>query len=125
MRMGDYPPGVTGNEIEINGIDDMWIPDECCKYCALYDGESCMKEWNNGDKEYYIPERDDRDEMDSCEDYDWNGKYLEEPKEPVKPLRENFVTDIGFRYALGTYFTERRKWSKAMDRIRRDDDDRC
>ena len=84
MFEGDYPPGVTGREPELNGIDEMWIPDDCCGYCTHYCGDVCAKEWNNGDDSYYVPERDDKDEDDCCDDYEWNEKLLELPKEPKK-----------------------------------------
>ena len=54
MFDGAYPPGVTGAM-----IDRLDIPD-CCGNCRLYDGDHCMKEWNNFDRDYYLPERDDK-----------------------------------------------------------------
>ena len=42
----------------------------CCGNCSQYDGNRCMKEWNNGDKCYYVPERDDKEPEDVCEDWE-------------------------------------------------------
>ena len=40
-----------------------------CGTCAEYDGMRCMKELNNLDERYYVPERDDKKPDDCCEDY--------------------------------------------------------
>jgi len=44
-------------------------PDNGCYNCFLYDGAHCMKEWNNLDPDYYVPERDDKYPEDCCEDW--------------------------------------------------------
>ena len=51
-----------------------------CKRCIEYDpGKGCcMREWNNLDPSYYIPERDDRDPYDLCEHYDFDGEMEED-----------------------------------------------
>ena len=58
-------------------MDDLPFTDppdkRCCGTCDKYNGYCCMREWNNLDPVYYVPERDDRDEMDSCDD--WSGEY--------------------------------------------------
>ena len=113
MFEGDYPPGVTGREPELNGIDEMWIPDDCCGYCTHYCGDVCAKEWNNGDDSYYVPERDDKDEDDCCDDYEWNEKLLELPKEPKKPVREANMKDWQWQIRLRAYFAEHDRWSRA------------
>ena len=43
-------------------------PDDGCWNCALYTGDACSKEWNNGDESEYIPDRDDRGWDECCED---------------------------------------------------------
>ena len=113
MMEGSYPPGVTGNEPELNGIDEMWIPDDCCRYCVHYKGDVCGKEWNNGDDSYYIPERDDKEETDCWDDYEWNEELLELPKEPVKPDRKRYKEEWRYRVAMNCYRAEYSKWRKA------------
>ena len=44
-------------------------PDDGCWNCALYTGDACSKEWNNGDESEYIPDRDDRGWDECCEDW--------------------------------------------------------
>lgn len=125
MMMGDYPPGVTGNEPELNDIPDMWIPDDCCRYCIYYDGDVCTREWNNGDEDYYVPERDDKLETDCCDHYEWNGELLELPKEPVKPKRSQYKDERIYKLAMNHYWSEHREWSraywKAIDARREDE----
>lgn len=113
MFEGDYPPGVTGREPELNGIDEMWIPDDCCYYCTEYDGDRCHKEWNNNDEIYYVPERDDKEETDCCADYEWNGELLELPKEPKKPTRREGMKDWQWKIVFRNYLAEHDRWSKA------------
>ena len=36
--------------------------------CLLYNGTYCMKEWNNLDERYKVPERDKKDPADTCDD---------------------------------------------------------
>ena len=64
MFEGAYPPGVTGRMIDAleNG--------RCCGYCRYYNGDCCMREWNNADEDYKVPERDERDPMDYCDDFE-------------------------------------------------------
>ena len=50
--------------------DDEDKPDPGCWNCTQYDGNACMKEWNNLDPCYYIPDRDDKDPQDYCEDHE-------------------------------------------------------
>ena len=49
-----------------------------CGSCIHYDGSRCTKEWNNLDDAYYIPERDDKGETESCDDYDRDEELTEE-----------------------------------------------
>ena len=60
---GSYSPGVTGKM-----IDDLEIK-ECCGTCFLYDGTYCQKAWNNLDRDYCVPVRDERKPEYYCEDY--------------------------------------------------------
>lgn len=113
MRMGDYPPGVRGDEPELNGTPDMWIPDDCCRYCTHYDGDVCTKDWNNMDESYYIQDRDDKDETDCCSDYEWNEELLELPKEPVKPKKSAYKHERTYQNALRHYEADHREWQKA------------
>ena len=122
MMMGDYPPGVTGNEPELNDIDEMWIPDDRCGYCVRYNGEACTKEWNNLDDDDYIPERDDKDESDCCDAYEWNGETLEEPKPPVRPKREQYADYATYKRAMYHYQTEWIRWAKACQKYGRYDE---
>jgi len=45
-------------------------PEDGCWNCQHYDGDHCTKEWNNGDKQHYVSERDDKEFTDWCEDWD-------------------------------------------------------
>ena len=110
MRDGDYPPGVTGNEPELNGIDEMWIPDPCCGNCTKYH-EVCTKCWSK-DEADYVPERDDKDETDCCDDYDWNGEWRELPKEPVRPKRNPGEPDWRFNIRMNRYHGEHLRWQR-------------
>lgn len=125
MLNGDYPPGVTGADIDryfCDNVPDCWYPDDCCKYCKEYDGDSCMKEWNNADPAYYVPERDDKQPDECCGDYVWNGEYLEEPKRPVKPTRLQFVTEGAFRHAMARYGLKLAEYLKECRKCRRDEE---
>ena len=40
-------------------------------FCWSYSSaQRCHKYWNNNDECYYVPERDDKDAMDWCDDYE-------------------------------------------------------
>ena len=54
------------------------VPIPACKYCTEYDGDRCMKRWNNADPVYYSPDLDDHEPDDLCEDYEWNGEWEED-----------------------------------------------
>ena len=56
------------------------VPAPSCRYCQEYDPskERCMKEWNNLDPCYYVPDRDDKDPEELCEDYKWSGEWEDE-----------------------------------------------
>ena len=42
-----------------------------CGSCLHYDGDVCMRLWNNGDESYYVPGRDDKRPDEYCDD--WEG----------------------------------------------------
>ena len=67
MYDGAYPPGVTGKMIDALEVQ------ECCGTCRLYDGDYCTARWNNADRDYLIPARDERKPTDYCEDYEQEG----------------------------------------------------
>lgn len=77
MFEGAYPPGVTGAMID--RLEGRGEPDPACKRCIYYDPryEACNRDWNNLDESYYIPDRDDRNEDDSCDDYELDPDYEE------------------------------------------------
>lgn len=41
-----------------------------CWNCKEYDGSHCMKNWDNLDPSYYVPDRDDKEPDDCCDDYE-------------------------------------------------------
>ena len=41
-----------------------------CFNCRHYNGAACTKEWNNLDLYYYVPQRDDKEPDDFCEDWE-------------------------------------------------------
>lgn len=104
----NYPAGVTSADLSfLDPIPDEYIPDPCCEYCNEYDGNHCMKRWNNLDKCYYNPDLDDKEPEDCCEDYDWNGETLEEPK---KPKKEDFKDGKAYMKAV-------LKWKAEINKI--------
>lgn len=58
---GSYPPGVTGKMIDY--LDD----GRCCDNCRYYNGDYCIREWNNADESYKLTERDARKPEDYCD----------------------------------------------------------
>ena len=70
MGFGNYPPGFSGDMLEsyFEEIDSQ----PCCQNCREFDGDHCMKHWNNLDPAYYIPDRDDKEPDDYCDD--WEGE---------------------------------------------------
>ena len=51
------------------------MPDKGCWNCFLYDGQHCMKHWNNLDPEHYVPERDDKNPDDGCGEWE-DGEFI-------------------------------------------------
>ena len=47
-----------------------WKPENGCWNCLEYDGNHCMKEWNNADPDYYVDWRDEKKPDDYCDDWD-------------------------------------------------------
>lgn len=43
---------------------------ECCDTCRIYNGDCCIREWNNADESYKVYERDARKPEDWCEHYE-------------------------------------------------------
>ena len=43
--------------------------DNGCWNCINYDGDRCHAQWNNNDDDYYLPDRDDKEPDDCCEDW--------------------------------------------------------
>ena len=97
MVMGDYPPGVTGRETALNGIPDMWIPDDGCRYCCR-----CA-----------VCGRDDEAEDFCCDAYEWNGELLELPKKPAKPKRSCYLSEQGYQTTVSEYKKNCRAWHAA------------
>ena len=49
-------------------------PSDGCWNCMLYDPSkgACTKEWNNGNERHYLPERDNKEPDDYCDDHDYD-----------------------------------------------------
>lgn len=112
---GAYPPGVTNamlDQMEGREEDKFFEPDPACEYCEHYNGTYCTIDWNNMDESYCIPDRDEREPDDSCDDYAWNGEQLEEPKEPEKPKREDYPSEGSFARAMHHYNNDLRLYRK-------------
>ena len=48
------------------------LPERGCWNCLEYDGNRCMKCWNNADDSYYVQESDDKEPCDYCDDWSLN-----------------------------------------------------
>lgn len=55
----------------MDGTDKEELPVRTCENCICFDGDYCIKNWNNADRDYLIPWRDERDPEETCED--WEG----------------------------------------------------
>lgn len=66
MFDGSYPPGVSSWMLHayLDGLD------ACCNTCRHYDGQYCTRDWNNMDRDYCVPHRDERDPGDVCDEYE-------------------------------------------------------
>ena len=62
----------NNNPNDMRLVPGKLIPEPSCGSCIHYDGGHCTKDWNNLDDAYYIPERDDKDSCECCDDYDWD-----------------------------------------------------
>ena len=82
----NLPPGC----VEPEEIDEMFIPEPCCRYCTHYNGDYCTKDWNNMDESYCITDRDEKDEYDVCDDYEWNDELTDKPEKPEAPDPERY-----------------------------------
>ena len=48
-------------------------PKRCCDNCHHYDKKRyCTKDWNNMDPSYCVPERDEVEGTDCCDDWEWD-----------------------------------------------------
>ena len=119
---GAYPPGVTGemiDQIEGREEDKFFEPDPACEYCEHYNGQYCTIAWNNMDESYCIPDRDEKEPDDCCDDYSWNGEPLEEPRKPEKPERKNYQSEGSYARALRYYNNELRLYNRIKaERVR-------
>lgn len=41
-----------------------------CENCRHYNGDYCLKDWNNADESYRLTERDEHGPGDYCDDFD-------------------------------------------------------
>ena len=75
---GIHNPTVYGSRAEMKHWEeplpftDPPLPEKGCWNCWNYDGDRCMKNWNNMDESYYNPDTDDKDPSDVCDDWDLN-----------------------------------------------------
>ena len=60
---------------ELGKSDEYEGPREC-NFCIHYDGNHCTKDWNNMDGSYYIPDRDDKNGDDTCDDFELDEEVL-------------------------------------------------
>lgn len=68
----------NNNPYDARQIPDNRIPEPSCGSCVFYDGSHCTKDWNDLDITYYLPERDDREPYETCDDYEWDEETLKE-----------------------------------------------
>lgn len=66
MREGDYPPGVTGKMIDGLERGD----GRCCGNCRHYNGDYCIRLWNNAEEDYLVKGRDDSEPTDYCDEWE-------------------------------------------------------
>ena len=74
---GFHNPTVYGSLAEMRAVESGRIEEKeehekGCWNCWEYNGDSCMKNWNNGDPDYYCPDTDDHEPTFCCEDWDEN-----------------------------------------------------
>lgn len=69
-----HNPTVYGSLAEMKVVDQEIPftdkPENGCWNCMQYDGDRCMKLWNNADPDYYNPNTDDKEPDDCCEDWE-------------------------------------------------------
>lgn len=69
-----------------------------CGSCRKFNGEYCTKDWNNGEEDYCIPERDEKDpDNDTCGDIDYEERELE--GEFRSPVRCEYDSDKDYEQA--------------------------
>ena len=105
----NLPPGC----VEPEEVDDMFIPEPCCRYCTCFDGDYCTKFWNNMDESYCDPDRDGRDDYDYCDDFEWNGELDENPPKPEAPDPKWYKgREWQYKIAYRSYENQLKKWRK-------------
>ena len=62
-------------------VPDNLIPEPSCGSCIFNDGSHCTKDWNDLDSTYYLPERDDREPYETCDDYKWDEETIKEEEQ--------------------------------------------
>ena len=65
----DGQPQTVNREEPLPFTDPPEHPDGCWN-CFQYDGDRCMKNWNNADPDYYNPDTDDKEPTDWCDYHD-------------------------------------------------------
>lgn len=125
MRQIEWPAEDIVMEFCWNGDPDRcevvsreFLPDPCCEYCKEYDGERCHKEWNNNDECYYLPDRDDKDPDECCDDYEWNEDLENLREEPREPKKEDYRRERDYLRAKKAV---REWWLDEWERRRRDE----
>ena len=76
-----------------------FLPAKECQYCKHYYGDVCSKEWNNRDESDYVPERDDREAEDTCDDWEWDEDMDDLLDSPRTPKREDYKTERSYLQA--------------------------
>ena len=111
----NLPPGCI--EPDYDEDDEFFEPEACCEFCEHFDDPYCTLMWNNMDKSYCVPERDEKEYDDSCDSYEWNGEYLDYPRRPEKPQREKFGSEGHFRSAMRYYEIQMKRYRKVLNKI--------
>lgn len=71
-----------------------------CGSCRLFNGDYCTKDWNNGEEDYCIPERDEKDpDFDYCDDIDYVEEWLDSEYGFRSPVRNEYSSDKAFKQA--------------------------
>ena len=73
--LGAHNPTVYQSRTEMKAWESGEVPfddppEDGCWNCQHYDGEHCTREWNNMDPSCCVPERDNRNFDEYCEDHE-------------------------------------------------------